>query len=324
MVPRAQLRYRRLEFAALPARQRTAAARIAVMRDALPGALTRIAWSGAVAHVWSWLPPTATTARERAGWVPETLLRGRADTDGARLVALVEGVEGQVWKDGALVASQWWPAAPGVEAWHRFLRSAGLAPPADARLPMVRDTGWSAPWARVRGATAGTDRLEAIAWRTVLAGVALVLGWQVMAREEERDAHAALVARTEALRLRATPILDARERADTARADVERLRALQRASSDYALMPAVSLPLGEGARLLGWQRQGDVLKAKVAVADTDPRRAVEAFARVRLLADVQAMPAPPQAIGLEFKLPEAFRAAGGGDETGTGGAGTQE
>lgn len=323
MVPRAQLRYRRFEFEALSARQRAAAARIAVMRDALPGALTRIAWVGSVAHVWSWLPPSDVGARERAGWMPETLLRGRADTDGPRLLALIEGVEGQVWKGGGLVASQWWPIAPAVDAWHRFLRSAGLSPGADARLPTVSEAGWSPPWARVRGATAGPDLLEAVAWRVVLAGVAVVLGWQVTAREEERDAHAALVARAEALRLRATPILDARERADVARADVERLRALQRASSDYALMPAVSLPLGEGARLAGWQRQGDVLKAKVAVADTDPRRAVEAFAPSRLLADVQATPMPPEAVALEFKLPNAFRAAGPGDDAETGGAGTQ-
>lgn len=296
-------------------------------RDARPGALVRMAWAKGIAHVWTWSPAADAPARERAAWVPESLVRPRAFADGARLLALIEGVEGQIWRGGDLVASQWWPSRPNEQAWHRFLRSAGLAPEAAGAVPTAQSMGWSPPWARVRGASAGQDQIEAVAWRIVVAGIALTLGWQVMAREDERDAHAALVARTEALRLQAMPLLDARERADAAQADIERLRQLQRASSDYALMPAVTIPLGVDARLLAWQRQGDVLKAKVAVKDVDPRRSVDAYARIRLLADVQATPMPPEAMGLEFKLPAAFRAAGGEDEDeddGNGEAGTQE
>ena len=322
MVPRAALQYRRLEFGALPARQRAAAARIALLRDTVPGALSRVAWVGPVAHVWSWLPPEDASARERAAWVPESLVRPRAFTDGPRLIALVDGVEGQVWRGGDLVASQWWPSPPSPDAWHRFLRSAAIAPDANARVPAAFDAGWSAPWARLRGAAAGPDLLEAAAWRAALAGLALVLGWQLTAQSGERDAHAALVARTEALRLQAMPLLDAREHADAARADIDRLRALQRASSDYALMPAVTLPLGKGARLLGWLRQGDVLKAKVSVADTDPRHAVDAFARIGLLADVEATP-ESGAVGLEFELPEVFSAPGMERAQESGGAGTE-
>lgn len=294
-------------------------------RDAQPGALVRTAWIGGIAHVWTWTPPADAPARARASWIPESLVRPRSLADGARLLGLMEGVEGQIWRGGDLVASQWWPVGPNEQAWHRFLRSAGLAPEASGAVPAAQSLGWSPPWARVRGAVAGPDRIEAVAWRIAVAGIALTLGWQVMAREDERDAHAALVARTEALRLRAAPLLDARERADAAQADIERLRGLQRASSDYALMPAVTIPLGEEARLMGWQRQGDVLKAKVAVKDIDPRHAVEAYAKVRLLADVQATPMPPDAMGLEFKLPAAFRAAGGEEEdNGSREAGTQE
>lgn len=295
-----------------------------MLRDAQPGTLARVAWVGGIAHVWTWLPSDDASAREKATWVPESLLRARPSGDGPRLIALMEGVEGQVWREGDMVASQWWPSPPTEQVWHRFVRYAGLAPDVSDTLPSVDQAGWSAPWARLRGAAGGPDVLEAMAWRAVMAGVALALGWQVMARDDEREVHAVLLARTEALRLQATPLLDARERADAAYADIERFRDLQRASSDYSLMPAVTIPLGEDARLLGWQRHGDVLKAKVAVNDVDPRRAVDAYTRVGLLADVQATPLPPDAVGLEFKLPETFRIAGGDKDDGGRNAGTQE
>jgi hypothetical protein len=324
VVPRAELHYRRLDFTALPERRRAAAARLALLRDDGASALQRIAWHRAIAHVWSWTPGGDATARDRAGWVPESLVRARPASDGPILVATLDGVEGQVWRDGDLVASQWWPAVPSQQAWHRFLRSAALAPAAAVDVPVPAQLGWSAPWARLRGAAGGADVVEATAWRVALAGIAAALGWQVMAHEHERAAHEDLVARMDALRAQATPLLDARERADAAVTEIERLRGLQRASSDYSLMPAVTIPLGEGARLLAWSRQGDVLKAKVAVKDLDPRVVVGAYTRVRLLADAQATPMPPDAVGLEFKLPAAFRAGGAGGDDGSREAGTQE
>lgn len=284
-----------------------AAARIAVARDAMPGALARIAWTGPVAHVWSWSPEESVGARERAVWVPESLLRPRPAGDGPRLVAQVEGVEGQIWRGGELVASLWWPAPPTVPAWHAFLRSASLGTEASPSVPMAQALGWSTGWARLRGGGASRSG-EGMAWRLALVAIALALGWQFAALQSERDALAVLAARTDALRSQAMPLLEARERADRARADIERYRALQRGSSDYSLMAAVAVPLGEGTRLLAWHRQGEQLKTRVASEGGDPRVFVKAYDRVGLLADVQAAPASPAAMGLEFKLPDGFKA----------------
>lgn len=284
-----------------------AAARIAVARDALPGALSRIAWAGPVAHVWSWLPDDTTGARERAAWVPESLLRVRPPADGPRLVEQVEGVEGQVWRGGDLVASQWWPAAPPAASWHAFLRSASLGTDVAPVAPAPQALGWSRPWARLRGGGAARSG-EGMAWRAAAVAIALTLGWQVAALESERDSLAVLEARTDALRSQAMPLLEARERADRARADIERYRLLQRGSSDYSLMAAVVVPLDDGNRLLSWHRQGEQLKARVAAEGGDPRAFVKAYDRVGLLSDVQAAPAGPAAMGLEFKLPDGFKA----------------
>lgn len=46
--------------------------------------------------------------------------------DGVRLVKCLEGVEGQVWKSEALIASRWWPAAPNIRAWSLFLQASNI------------------------------------------------------------------------------------------------------------------------------------------------------------------------------------------------------
>src|SRR5258708_6074462 len=58
--------------------------------------------------------------------IPETALR-RPLADGTRLVACLDGVEGQVWRNRSLMASRWWPSLPAAVEWQRFQRSAGLA-----------------------------------------------------------------------------------------------------------------------------------------------------------------------------------------------------
>lgn len=240
--------------------------------------------------------------------MPESLLRPAPLQDGARLLEQVEGVEGQVWRGGDLLATQWWPTAPEPAVWHRFLRAASLAPDAQASRPAPAAVGWGRPWARVRGGGAASDRVEAIAWRAAAVAIAAVLGWQMAARDAERAALAALGSRIEALRTQAMPLLDARERADRARADVERYRTLQRGTSDYSLMAAVAVPLGRDARLLSWHRQGEQLKVRVTSATTDPRDYVRAYERMGLLSDAQASPALPEGMNLEFRLPDGFKA----------------
>ncbi len=120
VVPRADCQYRQMDFSSLPARQQVAAARLAVARfEPSVGARTHIAGSRvALAHYWIWVPWDEAGRVRR--WIPESLLRAAPAHSGVRLVQLQRGVEGQVWQDGVLKASQWWAAGPELSALAAF------------------------------------------------------------------------------------------------------------------------------------------------------------------------------------------------------------
>lgn len=78
------------------------------------------------AGVWSWdggfefdRGASAKTVRV----IPETLARIPFD-EGARLVRCIDGFEGQVWREGALIASRWWLSPPTAREWQHFMRAA--------------------------------------------------------------------------------------------------------------------------------------------------------------------------------------------------------
>ncbi len=108
------------------------------------------------AGVWSWETARADGAGADLAprlngvlTIPEPLARMPA-ADGVRLVGCLEGVEGEVRVDGALVASRWWPAPPSADEWAFFLRGAGAGPlgdgvRADGR-PAPVDPDWRAGW----------------------------------------------------------------------------------------------------------------------------------------------------------------------------------
>ncbi|WP_374473103.1 hypothetical protein [Arenimonas sp.] len=184
-MPRAACHYRRLEFAQLPVRQRAAAAKLAVRRhEPAPGALQHVAWTGATAHAWIWPQPDPVMAEGEPGWIPESLLRAPPAGDGPRLLQAIEGVEGQVWRDGQLQASQWWPAVPDADAWRRFLRACGIGPDAAGAVPAPETLPWeTTPWGDApRGLPGSPAALERLAWVAGLGLVALCLGWQLAAQ----------------------------------------------------------------------------------------------------------------------------------------------
>ncbi len=89
-------------------------------------------WVGHRACVYAWDGDAVATAITAAGespqrctiW-PETFFRAPLQ-DGIRLAQMCDGVEGQVWRSGLLVATRWWPASPAPRDWAGFLRAAGI------------------------------------------------------------------------------------------------------------------------------------------------------------------------------------------------------
>ena len=320
VLPRGDCHFRRMDFSALPARQRVSAASIAARRlEPTAHARSHVAWVGGFAYIWTWAVPDTGIGSE-ARWIPESLLKAPPLVDGSRLLRALRGVEGQVWSEGRLLASQWWPERPTTEEWHRFLRFAGVAPGALHDTPAASDLPWrDTPWGDVRrGFSVSPASLERVAWTLGLGLLALALGWQLAMQKQWSDAQAQQEARTNALRNSAARLLSARERATDARAAIDGYRRLQWATNDYVLMADIDAALPDEARLAGWQREGVKLKAGVHSQDADPRHFIAAFAKHPVLSQLQVAPAAEAGVmALDFVLPAPPAAAG--DEGADGG-----
>lgn len=306
VVARADCQYHRFDLAELPAKQRASAALMSVRRhEPAPGARHHLAWEGGVAHAWIWASPDPRAGEGDAAWIPETLLRAPPAADGPRLLLQMRGVEGQLWEQGRLRSSRWWPQPPQADAWRRFLRAGGLGPEATEEPPPPEALAWSAePWGdRHRGLPGSPAALERLAWTAGLVLLALCLGWQLAAQLNWSLALARVESRVEALRAEATPLLEARERADAALEVLQQYRQLQRGANDFLMMADVMRPLPADARLVRWQREGERLQAGVLSREMDPRKYVSAFEGHPSLAAVAASPATDgKGMLLEFSL----------------------
>jgi hypothetical protein len=104
-----------------------------------------------VASVWIWDQAATRTAAAAVGAdlarlriLPEPAMHPGGE-DGVRLVACLEGVEGQNWAGGSLTASRWWRALPDARAWMLFQQGASVHPerigraiPNPQRLPWLQ------------------------------------------------------------------------------------------------------------------------------------------------------------------------------------------
>lgn len=82
-------------------------------------------------------------------WAPEPFLRLPA-TGPCRLLACIEGFEGQIWEKGQLVSSRWWPDQPDHSMWAEFVDGTDISiglPASDEAidwhaLPPAERVGW--------------------------------------------------------------------------------------------------------------------------------------------------------------------------------------
>lgn len=96
-----------------------------------------LSWGADQLGVWSWPKALTEELKDFEGEVvPETVLHPPLD-EGARLVAALDGFEGQVWRGRQLVASRWWRNPPHADAWSGFLRAARVSEGAEGPPPVV-------------------------------------------------------------------------------------------------------------------------------------------------------------------------------------------
>jgi len=120
IVPRARCAFRRVPLKA-PGRQGLAAARFKAVKESAngeEGIYLDKDKTGESVGIWNF-----AALSETARYMPETIAREPMEADGARLVNCLDGTEGQVWENGVLIASRWWPQMPAARDWQIFLQA---------------------------------------------------------------------------------------------------------------------------------------------------------------------------------------------------------
>lgn len=131
-------------------------------------------WSANRIGVWSWPKELAEGLSDFEGEVlPETVLHPPLE-NGARLVASIDGFEGQVWIENQLVASRWWPRRPELSDWTAFLRATRVQETVSA-VPVALEPAWLSRPANPQPYTAFLDRLRNANWRDITALALLCL-----------------------------------------------------------------------------------------------------------------------------------------------------
>lgn len=285
-----------------PAR-REAALRLKILEwspHASPGLM--IDWDDAEAGVWIWDQAKVEAAvlsqgldPKRVTVLPETAL-ALPGSEGARISAGLEGLEGQAWRAGRLVASRWWPALPTPEEWRRFQRAAALAPGVQSAVPPEPEPPvWGdAPWPRTRRRwlavvnEAGRTRL-ALAALIVLA-LPLIYEAAALARLELKTASAE--ATLADLRRKADPVMRARLQAEAAIECVRALLRLDPYPDPLALLAKVGGQLPPNGTALGdWSFQNGELRFTVTHQNPlDSSHYVRLFEALHIFERVRAEP----------------------------------
>ena len=205
---------------------------------------------GGIAEVFAWDANALRRALEAAGLslgssrcYPEPVLQG-AFPDGIRLVATVDGYEGQVGANGRLVESRWWPGLPDATQWINFQRAAGVA--ADKQsldVPRPVTLPFQIQWPDYGAVDDLATRLplvEHLVYAALFAALGLPLAWYgVDAFRAHRDL-AALNAALEIAERESAPALAAREAAMAADAGLRPLVAAFGGPSALSVLAAVS------------------------------------------------------------------------------------
>lgn len=272
--------------------------------------------------VWAWDARAAQAALTALGLrpgrtkvLPETLFQ-EPMAEGLRLIAGLEGVEGQVWRGGALVESRYWAEAPDERAWIAFQRGAGLRPEAMApRPPEPSRVAWlERPWGG--GDTSPLALLDRLEPRDLAAVLALAAAAPLIFLGAERlrvqsDLSAAN-GRIAALEASAGPVIEARGQAFAAVDRIQTLLNLDPYPPQITILARVAQALpNDGTRLVDWLYQnGDLEFGLSSPNPLDARTIVERFENAGLFTGVSVDRTNSQIQKLRMKvLPRAKIAA---------------
>jgi hypothetical protein len=255
-------------------------------------------WQGEQAQVWIWDKKPQRhlfieAGIKKATCLPETVLRSNPSTDTIQLIQCLEGVEGQIWKGGALVGSRWWAEMPTETEWIHFQRSHSLPiKGAMPTLPLEQDL-LNRPWGRAKRHLSRFQQLYQERIWVVLGTIIItvLLTWQGVSIWKWRQATAQLQIQIDALSENIAPILAARTQAIAEKNQSERLLALAPYPSQLELLAQIAEKLPrKKTTLTEWFYQTGELRFTIETSKLDPTFYVRTFQKNPLFKEVKAKP----------------------------------
>lgn len=278
VVARSLLRVRHFDLSGgISAQDRPAALRAqALAWQPFEDSTLRFGLKGGQGICFGWDAVQASAAAAQAGlsaddieWVPESVLLLPPEGDGCRLVRLREGCEGQVWQQGMLLSSRWWPEPPSEVEWSNFIRltpgAAGDSPPAVAPVPEGKR-----PWIELRSPDQSQDSVARLERLIVFGGGLLLVGLTVPVVHEAWSLHSAVrqaEEQVETLSAAASSVARLRTEAMQLKSSTADLVRGLRTQSPLLVMKELSEVLPkEGVVLKEFDQEGDKLKLTVELA----------------------------------------------------------
>lgn len=253
-----------------------------------------IAWHKGKAQVWIWdnaLQQQAQQAQDLKNLPvrPESALRPPKTDDGVQILKTADGIEAQIWQQGVLRSSRWWQQVPDKATWQRFLRSnAQPYTPLPETIPAPDLL--AKPWAKNQNALHSINLL----WRQerlwVALGAALLLSafiWESALIKNWQAKNLRLDKEIEQMSFKADPVLDARNRALTAKQSLETMQQLAPYPNQLRLLLAVASKLPEGAVLQNWKYETGTLTLTIKAEEIDPREYVSLFQSIDYFDEVK-------------------------------------
>jgi len=275
MLARSQYRLRRVSLTDIPAAERRAALRnICLAWQPFDEVEYRVLLQSDGALLFAWDRRLRLQAEGARAWLPESCLREAQAHDGLRVLRLDEGTEAELWHQGELRASRWWPQPPAQDEAEQWLRSqgelgAGLGwlPAVDA--PRAKRPIWSL--LDLDGLTRSGGRVERLAALVIglgLSGLAGAAGMQAWHSHQQLEAARQAAA---AQRQAQAPVKASRDAAQKLIVDVAAAEQAFAQPSALQLLEHLAPLLKPGVELRELELKGQVLRLVVSWPGGLPR-----------------------------------------------------
>lgn len=302
VLTRPMYRFQLFDLAQVPTKNRAQALRLELAQwTPFANSDYYVGWHGQQALVWGWDADKVQQAivaqglkPQRTYILPESVLQTPIE-NGLCLSRCHEGYEGQLWREGQLERSRWWPQLPVQDEWLMFQRDAGITPgeqqnqpPAPRLSPLNLQ-----PW--VNEAGSADDQEMQLERLSIALGILLLLLptlWYGFSLYKMQRSMAQLHEQQAQLQREAGPIAQARSQALDYFARINALRAITPYPEQLTLMAKIAEVLPQDKSYIkDWDFQSGQLKITItSTGDISTTFLIGVLQQVGPFRDVKALP----------------------------------